>query len=784
MTRRILHPARLLRGDTGVRPLSPLDGASWLWAADVPEPPPPEGAFLRFRLRVRTPPGGERVRIDVTADERFVLLLDGAEVGRGPHRCVADEWLYQSYELRLAAGCHALEAVVWRLGASAPAAQVSVRGGFALAAEGAAAARFSTGAAPWRVARLRGTRCLPLPPDAGTLVGTAFAVDGASVLDETPPAAAFAAPVVVRGPVGGGPAGNPWCIAVPGWRLYPSPLPDQMRRECAPGRFLTGPGAGRAPGPFDVPARSKVSVLWDLGDYFCAFPDLAVDGGAGAVVRWGWAEALRGPDGRKTRDRGAPAGGAFVPGVEDAFRPGGRTGARFSTPWWRSGRFCRLEVETAERPLRVRRVGLVETRLPVRRAGSFACDDATLGPVQRLCVRGLEACMHETFVDCPHYEQLMYVGDTRVQILAAAAAFADDRLPLRAAALFDRSRRADGILAMHYPSSRPQESAAYALVWPLLLRDCMRLFDCRARLRALAPGMRHALHGIAAYARPDGLLEDLPGWSFVDWAPEWAARRGVPPGGLAGEGASAPASFFHALALQAAAEIDAALGEPRLAAHWRAGARRVAAAAVAAFWDERRGLLADDEPHTAFSEHAQCLALLAGALRGERRRRAWRGLLEAPGLARSTVYFSHYLFEAFLRFGRTDLFLRRLDLWRDFAARGLRTPLESPDGAGAEPRSDCHAWGSHPLWHLHAGVAGVRPDAPFYARALVAPQPGPLRFIRSATPTPRGPVKLDLRFDGGRASGVVELPPGLPGTFRWAGRDRPLPPGRNEVGRE
>ena len=76
----------------------------------------------------------------------------------------------------------------------------------------------------------------------------------------------------------------------------------------------------------------------------------------------------------------------------------------------------------------------------------------------------------------------------------------------------------------------------------------------------------------------------------------------------------------------------------------------------------------------------------------------------------------------------------------------------------------------------------MRPAAPFYRAVLVAPQPGPLRFIRSTTPTPRGPVALDLAFDGTVVRGTVTLPPDLSGTFRWHGRDLPLRSGRNVIG--
>lgn len=66
----------------------------------------------------------------------------------------------------------------------------------------------------------------------------------------------------------------------------------------------------------------------------------------------------------------------------------------------------------------------------------------------------------------------------------------------------------------------------------------------------------------------------------------------------------------------------------------------------------------------------QCLALLAGMLSPHMAKRAFAGLVEADDLARCTIYFSHYLFETYLRFGRADLFLEKLSLWRDLVRDG------------------------------------------------------------------------------------------------------------------
>ena len=100
-----------------------------------------------------------------------------------------------------------------------------------------------------------------------------------------------------------------------------------------------------------------------------------------------------------------------------------------------------------------------------------------------------------------------------------------------------------------------------------------------------------------------------------------------------------------------------------------------------------------------------------------------------------------------------------------------KTPLESP---GANARSDCHAWGAHPIYHALAGLAGIRPAAPGYSKVEVAPSPGGLSFVRARAPHPKGCVAVDLRFGGADASGTVTLPDGVEGVFRWNGTERQI----------
>lgn len=797
--RQEFRPARHGRDDANVTPIQPIDGAAWIWHPNVAAHGGAGSAwFVRFVKEFEA--DASPLRFDVSGDERFVLILDGKPVAFGPHRGFEENWLYQTYEAKLAPGRHVMEAVVWVMGPHAPSAQLHWRGGFILKAEGAYHDKLTTGVADWHVARLRNTKMLPAGMRGAYGVGSECEVRGCSFIDDRPTRPYYDKASVVRGPV----RGNPNGLRMPGWLLYPTPLPDQTHERIRPGTFVAardtfgtnvfyraedaghpavaGLNALMKEGrPFVVQTNTVLCAVIDLGDYYCAYPELTTVDGKGAEIRWTWAESLK-YDRRRKGNRDEFVCKAFLNELSDRFFPDGRSDAFFTTPWWRTGRWCQIEIKTADKPLTIASLSMSETRYPIEVESHFRCDDPSLDDVQRICRRGMEMALHENMCDGPHYEQHQYPGDTLVQAAAMRALTGDGRLAMRAIEIFDHARRDNGMLPMNFPTAGVQESATYTMVWPLMLRDCVMWHETDEKwLKARMPGLLHTIAGIAVYENGEGLLENLPGWCFQDWVPNWG--DGVGPGGKRGRGVSAFNNLFYLLAVQAAAEVADTAGDAPLAAYWRGKAEALARRIVAKFMDTAAGVLCDSSGTERFSEHVQSLAILAGVLTSAQEAAAVKAVdsgrtADGKPLSKATNYFCHYLFGACAKAGRTDIILKRLDHWRAYSRYGLRTPLEDDD---FDAKSDCHAWASHPIFHLHSAIAGVTPAEPFFRTVRVAPQPGGLKRIDAATPHPKGLIETRLAFDGDSVSGEVVLPDGVTGEFLWRGKSLPLHGGANKI---
>ena len=79
----VFREERFTRGNVNLRVLQPADEADWIWIDDVG---PADGTMDAVRFAMPFEAQGEPLVLDVSADERFVLFLDGREIARGPHK--------------------------------------------------------------------------------------------------------------------------------------------------------------------------------------------------------------------------------------------------------------------------------------------------------------------------------------------------------------------------------------------------------------------------------------------------------------------------------------------------------------------------------------------------------------------------------------------------------------------------------------------------------------------------------------------------------------------------
>lgn len=743
------------------------------------------------------------IRVHVSGDERYELFLDGVRVGRGPERGDRFRWMFETYDLPVSAGRHTLVACVWVLGDLRPWAQVSVRPGFILAPDDPSLWDvLGTGLATWESRLLPGYSFRSAKAQVGATMGTGpgVRIDGRTV-------------------AWGWQSGEPWTVSVDGdddWQdvvvlhpgnnadllqshrsehlLSPSRLPPMMEELCDTEimvRHVDDRGPGEPYGAdhcmghecdqwsallegdaLVVGHDHRRRVLVDLGDYVCAYPRVRVSGGRDCTIELRWSEALthapRAGTDKGNRDEYA---GKHLVGLSDTFVCDGAEERLFEPHWWRAGRFVEVTVTTRDEPLTLDALEFVETRYPMHPQSSARTTDVRLTGLLPVCVRSLQMCMHETYMDCPYYEQLMYAGDTRIQALMTLVLTDDTRMIRKAIEMFDHSRaNYSGLTTSAAPSGSGQLIPPFSLWWVAMVHDLALWRGERAFVAAAMVGAREVLDRYCGFRNADGLVVNPPGWTFVDWVDRVLGGRESLPDDVLGA-----VNWQLVLSLTLAARVEEWLDEPELASRHRRRATELVAA-LDRLWVADSGAYAEDIHSRHFSQHSQCLALLSGLLDEERADTVADTLCTDSGLAEASIYFAHYLFDTYRLLGRMDLVFERLESWFALADEGFRT---TPEHFG-ETRSDCHAWGGHPLYHYFAGILGIQPAAMGFSSVEIRPQLGPLQDAGGVLAHPNGAIHVDCRREQEGLRVTVELPDSLHGHLVWGNQRIALAAGASE----
>lgn len=735
---------------------SAANADGWITHPERPASP----VVLVFRREITFDSVPTRLPVEVTADNRFILSVNDEVLGRGPSTGTTRRWRVSSIDLapRLKVGRNVIEAVVWNFGAFAPLAQQSVASGFRLIGPGV-----DTASPGWKV----------------SIDTRRTALNGSEQM--RPQYYVASAPEVIDARQ----APGAWVDAVlapeaANRTLARDPLPPQREAWAPPGEVVRASfDTGAFPRkPVVIPARTTAYLLLRRDAMISAYPDLAVSGGRGAQIRVTYSEALYDADGGKG-DRNLVENREPW-GIHDTFFVGDGP-QTFAPLWWRTWRFMKLEVTTQDEPLTLARLGVLETGYPFEQVGRFKSDDPELDRIFAVGWRTLQVDAHETFMDSAFWEQLQYAGDTRLEMLITYAVGGDPRLALQAIDAFAESNVEGGIMEGAYPSRGQNVIATFSLAWIAMLHDWSREQPDVAPLRRHLPRVRQVLAWFEKLRTPSGLLGANPHWNFIDWAGQrWDDRTIFPSYGR--QGGSCLMTVLWLGALRQAADLEAAHGDPAIAAADRRQATLARDAIRGQCWNAQRGLYADnpdfdDAASAKYSQHMNALAVLYDVATPDEARTVLeritgpgRGIDAPEGMFAMTYYFAWYLVRAFEHAGLADRYHALLRTWRELLALNYTTWPESR----GKTRSDTHAWSAHPTTDLLGIVAGIRPGAPGYARLRIEPHLGALRQLDATAATPRGPVSVRYQIRDAKLFAEITAPAGLPGEFVWQGRSHAL----------
>jgi len=709
----------------------------------------------------------DRFVVHVSADNRFILFVNGQRVGEGPARSDLHHWHYETFDLArfLTPGRNVVAATVWQFGIYAPLAQFTDRLAFLMEGDSKAEAIVNTDKS-WDVEQEVGHTPIRAMPEgmwnyyAG---GPGERIDGMLYDWNWMDASANTSHWVKAGfairesiyPEGS----RPLTVGDSNWWVEPDPLPPMEYTEVPSGRIVRSSLAGETAfpsGPTVVPANSEATLLLDAGVVLSAYPQLVVSGGNGSRIQAVYTEALY--DGKQLRANRNEVDHRIALGVTDQFIPDGGENRAFMPLWWRTWRYVELRIHTGDAPLTLVGFHSFYSAYPFVEKGTFAASDPQLAKIREISWRTARIDAHETYLDTAYWEQLQYIGDTRIQALISYAVAGDDRLARQALVAFERSRIPEGITQSRYPSSQLQLIPPFSLLYVDMLHDYWMYRTDTSFVKQLLPGTRSVLGWFERYQRSDGFLGQMPYWNFVDTP---AGVEKFPP--MDEYGRSSILTLFFVRALQDAAEMEQTLGDRELAEKYRREAHAAAGAVYSLCWDRRQGLLADTPAKTSYSQHANILAIIADVIPRKDQASVMRNTMQAPGLAQASYFFQFYLTRALDHAGLGDLYLGTLGPWRHMLDEGLTTTPEYPDPS----RSDTHAWSAHPAYDLTTMVAGIHPGSPGFATVVIEPHLGDLEWVEASMPHPSGMIRTSFHREKNGVRADIDLPTGSKGELLW-----------------
>lgn len=759
--------------------------SSWI---KVPGSDPTAYGVYVFRKQLDLNAVPDDFTIYVSADNRYKLYVNEKLVSVGPTKSDIEHWNFEIVDLvpHLLPGKNIIAVKVWNEGKHKPEFQHSLRTGLIIQGASEEAEVMNTGK-NWKCAQDSSYSPLPvwIYGVRGTKIRWYYVAGPGEKIDMIKQIKdweklSFNDSQWKQAELVFEPGNTFYGRTLPekSWDLVPSLLPpmELAYQRLATVRMAEGiivpTGFPSKKVKIEVPSNTKASLLLDQTFLTNAFPTLILSSGKNSVVKISYAEALF--DGKDKNNRNEVEG-KIIAGRSDIVISDGTSQQNFTPLAYRTYRYVKLEIETNETPLIIDDFYGTYTGYPFQLNASLKTNNEEIEKIFEIGWRTARLCAFDTYFDCPYYEQLQYIGDTRIQAMVSLYNSDDDRLIKNALNLFDYSRQQNGITLSRYPTgSEKQIIPPFSLYYVGMLHDYMMYGNDSDFIRAKLLGTRQIMNYFIGLQSEDGSLKTVPGWNFTDWTEDWV--QGVPPIGK--DGCSAVLDLQFLLGLQAAEDLESTLGRKEIASLYGNIAKQLSSTIKRKYWDNSKKIFADTPERDKYSQHANTLAILTKVVKGEDAEELARLLLSDSTLTQASIYFKYYLHQALVKAGLGDDYLNWLDIWRKNIQMGMTTWGE--DSNVESTRSDCHAWGASPNIEFFRTILGIDSESPGFSKVRIEPHLGDIKSIGGEIPHPNGNIIVQYELKNKKWYIRVELPEAITGTLKWKNKNYQLNPGKNQ----
>ncbi len=382
-------------------------------------------------------------------------------------------------------------------------------------------------------------------------------------------------------------------------------------------------------------------------------------------------------------------------------------------------------------------------------AGSFECDDPFYNKLWEKARRTLYITMRDTYFDCPDRERAQWWGDAVNELGEAFYALDPKSATLAKKGMYElmRWQKENGTIFSPCPAGNWDKELPLqmlASIGPYGFGTWYRYANDYTPLHDLYPRIERYMD-VWQFGDDNLILHRTGAWDGGDWGENIDLR--------------VLANCWYYLALRSQFEMSRIVENDWNMQKNRVKADRIADHFDKMFWNGKE--YRDPKYAGKTDDRANAMAVIAGLAKKENYPAIRKVLLEQK---HASPYMEKYVLEALFKMGYEDDALARMkERFTKMVENEEYSTLWEGWGIGSEGYgggTTNHAWSGGGLTLLSQYATGVQlPDGGNFKNFVIAPQMGPLKWIRSTTPTQFGDIRVELNRSESAFSLKLTVPP-------------------------